>query len=221
MRFARERGFTTIEALVSFVILLLLLAAVLSVYSQSRQVFVRGERKADLQQNARFAIAQIARQVRMAGYFPENLTIPPAVPTLQDPIRIASDSALVVYGDIDGTGTSGIVMFCLDGDQVRRTSGAPTDATVYTCSSGQVLAQGVTDLRFAYYDAANTPVPNPPASPFELDGQAPGSAPDMTTTTQRRLVQRVLITLTTRGFTVGMGPQNFTLTSDVEIRNVQ
>jgi type II secretory pathway pseudopilin PulG len=221
VRSRTERGFTTIEALVSFVILLLMLAAVLEVYSQSRQVFTRGERKADLQQNARFAIAQIARQVRMAGYFPENLTTPPAIPTLLDPIRIATDSALVVYGDIDGTGTSGVVMFCLDGDVVRRTSGPPTSAPAYTCSSGQVLAQGVTDLRFAYYDAANTPIPNPPTAPFQLDAQGPGSAPDMTTPTQRRLVQRVLITLTTRGFTVGMGPQNFTLTSDVEIRNVQ
>lgn len=219
MRRTDQRGFTTIEALVSFVILLIVLAGVLGVYSESRHIFARGERKADLQQNARFALSQIERQVRMAGYFPENLTVPAVVPALRDPIRIATDAALVVYGDIDGSGASNAVMFCLDGDVVRKTRGPDTTAAVYTCASGDVIAQNVTDLRFAYYDSANTPVPNPPTSPFVLDAQGPGSVPDMTTTTQRGAVRRVLITLTTRGYSVGTGQQNFTLTSDVEIRN--
>ena len=221
MRTGGQRGFTTIEALVSFTILLVLLAAVLGVYSESRHVFTRGEHKADLQQNARSALAQIEREVRMAGYFPENLTDPPAVPTLQDPIRIATDAALAIYGDVDGSGTSQTVMYCLDGDVVRRTRAAVTNAAGYTCTSGAILAQGVNDLRFAYYAGDNTAIPNPPAAPFVLDAQAPGAAPDMTVTVQRRAVRRVLVTLTTRGFSIGTGQQSFTLTSDVEMRNVQ
>ena len=55
---------------------------------------------------------------------------------------------------------------------------------------------------------------------FLLDAQAPGAAPEMSVTSQRRAVRRVLITLTTRGYTLGVGAQRFSLTSDVELRNV-
>lgn len=221
MSTGNARGFTTIEALVSFTILLVLLAAVLGVYSESRQVFTRGERKADLQQNARSALAQIEREVRMAGYFPENLTDPPVTPLLLDPVRIATDAALAVYGDVSGTGTSEAVMYCLDGDVVRRTHAAVTNAGAYTCASGDILAQNVNDLRFAYYAQDGTPLPAPPTAPYALDTQAPGAAPNMTVTAQRRAVRRIVISLTTRGFTIGTGQQSFTLTSDVELRNVQ
>jgi type II secretory pathway pseudopilin PulG len=214
------RGFTTVEALISFAILLIILTGVLDVYARSRQIFARGERKADIQQNARFALSQIAREVRMAGYFPENLTDPPASPPLADPIRVATDAALVIYGDTRGGGVSEAVMFCLDGDTVRRTHAAVDAAAAFTCTAGEVLAEGVVDLRFIYYDATGTPIPDPPAAPFVLDGQGPGAVPDMTTATARRAVRRVLVTVTTRGYAPGVPPQDFTLISDVEMRNV-
>ena len=43
--------------------------------------------------------------------------------------------------------------------------------------------------------------------------------PTLTTTTQRAAVRRVLVTLTAQAPVPGKGVENFTLTSDVWIRN--
>jgi hypothetical protein len=89
----------------------------------------------------------------------------------------------------------------------------------YTCSSGDVLAESVTNLAFAYYDANNNPVPDPPAGPYQLDAQGAGAAPTFANTTQRSAVRRVVITLTARESVPNQPPQTYTLTSDVRLRN--
>ena len=52
-----QRGFTMLEALVSMAVFLSLLTAVLVTYSPSRQIYKSGALKADVQQNARLAMA--------------------------------------------------------------------------------------------------------------------------------------------------------------------
>jgi Tfp pilus assembly protein PilW len=211
-----QRGFTVLEALLSMTIFLFILTAVLSIYEPARRLYVRGDRRVDIQMNGRLALAQISRQVRMAGYFPENF----AGGTLADPIRIATDRALAVYGDTRDAGASDVTMFCLDGTDLRRTSGAVNANSSYTCTSGQVVASNVSALRFAYYGADNTPIPNPPTTPYTLDSQAPGATPNMTTTTQRGAVRRIVVTLTTSAPDPNAGTeQEFTLVSDVWRRN--
>jgi len=42
-------------------------------------------------------------------------------------------------------------LYCLDGDLLRRTHAVVTNSSAYTCASGDILAQNVNDLRFAYY----------------------------------------------------------------------
>lgn len=213
-----QKGFTFLEALVSMVIFLLVLTAVLTTYESARRIYTRGSRKVDIQMNARLALDNMSRQIRMAGYFPEN-SGSPATP-LTNSIRIATNNAIAIYGDIDNTGTSRVNLFCLDGTNLRRTQAAVDNANAYICTNGDIVASQVSGLSLVYYDANNNPIPAPPSAPYQLDGISPGGIPSMATTTERGLVTRVVITLTTSAANgPGQGNQLYTLVSDVWRRN--
>lgn len=214
-----QAGFSILEALISLSIFLAVLAAVLATYTPSRRLYTRGERKADIQQNARLAMAEMAKQIRMAGFFPENFTDPPPATREAGAIRLATEREVAIYGDADGGGSSNIFFFCLDDTTVRRKRAAPDAVDAYTCSGGEILAEGVSDLTFVYYDAAGDPVPDPPTGSYQLDDQGPGAVPELDDTAQRDSVRRVVAMLTTEVDVQGRGPQIFTLTSDIWLRN--
>ncbi len=215
-----QEGFTLIEILISVSIFALVIIGIYNLFDTSRATYVSGQRKVDVQQNARVALDEIVREIRMTGYFPENFTTPPAVPALANPIQVATNAAVAVYGDLDGSGASNVFLFCLDGSLVRRQRAAAGGVSAYTCTAGQVMAENVTSLSFTYLAADNTPIPNPPTAPFQLDSQALGAAPSFATIAQRGAVRTVLITLTAREDVPGQQPQTYTLTSSVRLRNL-
>ncbi len=190
-----EQGFSLLETLVTVSIFLVVLFAVYTVFESSQSVYAKGEGKVDVQQSARAAMDQIAILVRHAGYFPENFTpIPPAI-LLANPIRIATNNALAIYGDADDTGSSKFFLFCLEGTRVRWVS---SPAAVPACNGGMVLAQNVTNPNiFTYFDASNNPTADPAA------------------------VRRVVVTLTATEDVPGQQPQTYTLTSSVRLRNLK
>jgi prepilin-type N-terminal cleavage/methylation domain-containing protein len=214
--FGREDGFTLVELMVAMSIFLLILVGIFQVFDPSRSALQVSERKLDVQQNARVAMDRMSRQLRMAGYFPENL-VPNPVNPLSNSIQVATESALSVTGDLDEVGTSSAYTFCLNGG-LRRVSGAIGAAGSYTCT-GQLMAESVTALSFAYFDSANNPVPNPPSAPFNLDGQGLGGAPSFVSVAQRSIVRRIVITVTAQESVPSQGTQTYTLTSDVRLRN--
>lgn len=218
MKAGNENGFSLLEALISSTIFFVIVSGVMISYSPSRVIYVQAEARLDIQQNVRLAVSDMAREIRMAGYFPENFAAPPASPLLADAIRVGTDTSLAIYGDADNGGFSSIYFYCLDGELLRRNQGPVDDDASYVCANGAVLAENVTSLRFSYYDANNDPIPNPMTSPLSLDSQGPGSAPDMTDTTQRSGVNRVVMVLTAQD-EAAMEEQLFTLSSDVVLRN--
>jgi prepilin-type N-terminal cleavage/methylation domain-containing protein len=214
-----RKGFTLIEILISVSIFALVLIGIYNLFDTGRATYVSGQGKVDVQQNARAALDEIVREIRMTGYFPENFTTPPASPLLANPIQVATNAGLAVYGDADGSGTSHVFLFCLDGTLVRRQIATQGVANSYVCSRGDILAENVTSLSFSYLGATNTSIPNPPTAPYQLDSQVLGAAPSFATTTQRRAVRTVLVTLTATEVVPGQQPQTYTLTSSVRIRN--
>jgi type IV pilus assembly protein PilW len=214
--FGRQDGFTLVELMVAMSIFLLILVGIFQVFDPSRNAYQVSERKLDVQQNARVAMDRMSRQLRMTGYFPENIATPPA--NLSNSIQVATESAVSVAGDLDELGASSAYTFCLNGG-LRRVSGAIGAAGSYTCANGQLMAESVTALSFAYFDSANNPVPNPPATPFNLDGQGLGAAPAFVTVAQRSIVRRIVISVTAQENVPSQGTQTYTLTSDVRIRN--
>jgi Tfp pilus assembly protein PilW len=214
-----QAGFSVVEALVSMAIFLFVLLAVFTTYTPNREIQARGETRVDVQQNARLALAEMAREIRMAGYFPENFASPPANPQLASGIRLATNDTLAVYGDTNGSGASTVSLFCITGGQVRKGRAGVAQVAAYTCSSGQIIAESATNLEFRYYDENNNPVPSPPAATFQLDSQAPGAVPNMANSTLRDSVRKIAITLTTTGDSSNRDPQVYALTSEVTLRN--
>jgi prepilin-type N-terminal cleavage/methylation domain-containing protein len=213
-----QDGFTMVEVLTALSIFLLILVGIFQIFEPSNVAYQSSQRKLDVQQNARVAMDTMVRQIRMAGYFPENLDGDTSN-DVANPIQAASDTELALAGDLDGSGTSSAFTFCRDSTGLRRVKGTVGAAGSYTCSTGDLLAESITSLGFAYYDANNAPVPNPPTAPYALDGVALGAAPTFADTTQRRAVRRVVITMTARETVPNQPAQTYTLTSDVRLRN--
>jgi len=215
---ARDAGFTIVEVLVALSIVVLILVGIMQVFEPSTLAYPSAQRTLTAQRNGRTAMDAMARQIRMAGYFPENIDAV-AANDQSNSVEVATNTAIAVAGDLDGTGVSNTFLFCLDGDRLRRVHGPRGAASSYTCDSGAVLADGVKHLGFAYYDGNNDPLPNPSTAAYELDGQAVGAPPSFATTTERAAIRRVVITLSAVEAVPNQPPQTYTLTSDVRLRN--
>ena len=215
-----QSGFGLIELLIYIVLSIVVLTSIYRLLDSNRATYVSGESKMNAQQNARVGLDEIDRELRMAGYYPENFDANGANNLTLAPIQIATDNALAVSADADGTGTTSVFLFCLDGTVVRRQKAASGTLAAYTCSGGETLAENVTSLRFTYYDVNNVSIPATPTPPFQLDAQAQGAIPTFTTLTQRGAVRRVVMSITVQKAVPPKGTQIYTLTSDVRLRNV-
>jgi prepilin-type N-terminal cleavage/methylation domain-containing protein len=232
---SRQPGFSMVELVIGLAIFLLVLLGIYQLFDTGSATYRSGQRRADVQQNARVALDETVRQLRMAGYFPENFDANPAndLPSTAMKVQVATSNGLAVLGDTDGSGESRVLLFCLNGSTVIRkwavTGGAVTGpAAAYTCSVenvpnqrvGDVLAESITGLTFTYYDATNTLIPVPATNPPGLDDEGLGAVPAFGSTTNRGNVRTMVITLTAREDIPHQAPQIYTLTSSVRLRNV-
>ena len=216
----KQKGFSLIELLIYIALSMVVMTAVFQMFDSNRRVYTSGGQKMEAQQNARIGIDEITKQLRMAGYYPENFDADAANDLAStNAIHIATNTSLAVYGDLDGSGSSNVFIYCLDGSVVRR--GKATIAlSTYTCSAGETLAENVTSLRFAYYDSTGANIPANGTAPYQLDSQNIGTAPTFTDVTQRGAIRRVVVTLTARQTSTSQSAQIYTLTSDVKLRNI-
>ena len=212
-----EAGFTLVEALVSMTLALFVLLGMATMYESNQSTYRQASDKVDLQQNARFALTEISRSIRMAGYFPENFN---SGSNLVDGLHVGTESSAAFFGDMNDDGASEIQLFCLNNGEVRRITTATSTAGAYTCIGGETLAENVTALDFAFFDADGSAVPSGSATTFTLDGQGMGALPDMTSTLQRNSVRRVSVTITTAtDAPPGKRAPTFTLGTVVDVRN--
>lgn len=208
----------------------LIMVAVYMMYESNERILLAGESRATAQQHARIALDDMVAAIRMAGSFhPDPLCRPPGS---SEAVRIATADTLSLhagYRDPDPTGGPNqncnvYVTYSLwSGSLVRGTS-LQKETRRDPWEGGQLveapLAENVTGLAFAYFDANGQPLPTAPPSPttptcpsefpaarsrldFALDGQGPvasGTAPSLVGLgSQRDTVRtiRVQITLET------------------------
>jgi len=254
----RRQGFSLVELVIALTVFLLVLLAVYQLFDTSSATYRSGQRKVDVQQNARVALDEVVRQIRMAGYWPENFDANPAndLPATTIGLHVGMSNGLAVFGDLDGTcnlaqaqapgqscpaPSSNVFLFCVDTDKpnrkvyIRRGRGAAGAAASYTCTSGDILAEladltyrndsdtiidNTAWLTFTYYDTNNNLIPVPAAAPKGLDGEVLGAVPAFGSTTNRRNVRTVVVTLVAREDALRQDPQIYSLTSSVRLRNV-
>jgi len=220
IEFQNQKGVGLIELMIYVVLSAIVLTSVYRLLDSNRSTYASGESKMNAQQNARVGVDEIDRELRMAGYYPENFDASTANNITLNTVQVATDRALAIAGDADASGSTNVFLFCLDGTTLRRQKGANGVLATYTCSNGETLAENVTNLRFTYYDVNNVSIPATPTPPFALDTQAANVVPTYGSITDRSAVRRVVMSLTVQKSVPPKGTQVFTLTSDVRLRNL-
>lgn len=161
---SREDGFSLIELLVATLVTLLLLGGLYSVLLQTQGVFEGQQDVADLRQQARVTVQQVATELRMAGY--DIGSAPEMLPS-------AGASALSFVADIDdgsplppcGAGFEGAtnggaerVTFSLQGNTLMRSVDCWDGASWNVAFSNQAIANNVQGAQpiFRYFDESGT-----------------------------------------------------------------
>ena len=213
-------GFTLAETLIAAAIGAVILLGLYLVYDVNQVTFIKGEQLADLQQNARIGIDRIVRELRLAGFYPEDPpVIPPVCPTA---IQSATATSIRFLADIDSDGKTERVEYSYSGcapdcaadppriqrERWRELTGGPCDADASWWDSGgaqpftERVATNPPGLAFAYFDSAGNPIPAP---------VLPGSLGN---------IRRISVTITTQDTQTGSTAQPFTLRAEVRPRNL-
>lgn len=128
-----KSGFTLLEFLTVFAILLITMAGVFSQINKLQKVFKTEETKVDAVQESRTLVDEIARELHQAGYPGDNLFAPNILltPALNDS-RVAaglvrvSPSELWFEGDVDNDGVVDVVHYMLMDSNGNPVTGAST-----------------------------------------------------------------------------------------------
>jgi type II secretory pathway component PulJ len=135
------------DLLTSLVVLSLVLGANLTLLEQGRRAYAVGSARVEAQQNARIALARMARDIRTAGAGTANLVF--------DAVSVAEPARIVFHRDVnvDGipAGRQEMVVWRLDRDVLRRDAGG----------GGQPIVNGVRAMRLTYLDASGEPTTSP------------------------------------------------------------
>ena len=152
-RLRGSRGFTLIELLVVMIMAGILAGAMLGLYYGVVRSFADTGNRMVNQDDARTAINQMGRYIRMATSSASNQT------SISDAIAVAQPQELVFYADLDGDGQPDKVRYYLSGLTMKMATVAPNMGTnppsypAYT-TDGVVVMNGIRNgatALFTYY----------------------------------------------------------------------
>jgi prepilin-type N-terminal cleavage/methylation domain-containing protein len=173
--FNLERGFSLMEVLISMAVFTLVVFAIFSTFESGAGTYAKGDMKADIHQNTRGSMELMVREIRLAGYFPENFPfiMPAGPPTgcVGPPfvgISNAAATTITICSDIDGDNSSEMVVYTWFGDtdgdnivdpgenEIRR---QVTDDT--GLQPQEVIAFNISAFLFSYSDRLNNAIAPP------------------------------------------------------------
>lgn len=150
-----ETGFSLVELLMALASSMIVLAAIYSVFNITNKNCTTQNVAANAQQSLRAAIGLMARDIRLAGLDPVDTDSFGIEYAAQNKIRFTQDSIDAGSGAFNGIVDEANfeqVTYELQGNQIMQT----LYETVYTTApNSAVLVSNITNLNFAYLDAAN------------------------------------------------------------------
>jgi prepilin-type N-terminal cleavage/methylation domain-containing protein len=217
------RGLTLIEVLVSTAIFTIVAASVYLLYISMLNTYTKGELRAEVQQSARIALAQITQDLRGAGYDPSG-----AIASVTIGPRAALRAALpacvsfVTYGA--GAPAASIqVTYALSAGAVqRRVDPWNVGSSAFDAGAWTALAQSIEALQFTYYDSEGAVLPpgaEPPAGRCPPASSGPSPPVNQLGVEQMRRVRRIEVALRARATASRVTPEVFVLGNDVHLRN--
>lgn len=189
------------EILISMGVFFIVLFAIYTTFASGAGTFAKGDIKANIHQNTRASMELMVREIRLAGYFPENFPfIMPAGPgtgCAGPPfvgISNAGATQITICGDVDGDNSSELVTYTWVGDTDADAVADPGENEVrrqVTDDTGvqpqEVIAFNISAFQLSYFDRTNVqinPVPgacadniNPPCDIGRVIVTMTGSEP--------------------------------------------
>ncbi len=175
--FTLERGFSLMEVLIAMAVSTIVMFAIYTTFASGAGTYAKGDVKADIHQNTRASMGLMVREIRLAGYFPENVRDflppppPPAVPVCGPAgISIAAANQITMCGDIDGDNSSDEITYCWIGDTDLDGVVDPDENEIWrqvndnVCNpanppqvnpAGELIAFNICAFSLTYFDAAN------------------------------------------------------------------
>ncbi|NNF52107.1 MAG: hypothetical protein HKN59_06685 [Gammaproteobacteria bacterium] len=146
--YKKQAGISMIELMIAMLIGLVLMLAMVSLFTQNRASFKQNERIARMQEDARFALNEMARDLAMTSFFGEII----------DTGLAAQDTSLALATDCGPAGTPGwIYEMSSYLAQVDNATGV-TASTQFSCVSGAEVVVG-SDLVGIKRTAGSTTLP--------------------------------------------------------------
>jgi hypothetical protein len=146
----RTAGFSLIETLIAMVILVMMFLAILSLYTKGQQTFINESALADAMEESRFPLAWIAKDVKMSS----------SVEASYGSYVTSADTLILKIPSVDANGViidleehSDRVIYRLEDSRLLRILDAK-DGVSARQDKTRVLADGMTGVTFAYFDAA-------------------------------------------------------------------
>ncbi len=191
MKSMHDHGFTLLETIIFSAIFVIVMMAIYTTYIATHTTYTQELNKIEVQQNAWAGAERMSREIRTAGYDPSDvITVVPATA-----IQVANANDITFIGDVDGDGNTDQVRYSLNGNGQLAREFSTWNGAAFPALTPSVLADGVSTLTFTYYDGSDT------------------------VTTILTDIRRITIDLTTLE-TAGGRPANFSLTTDVRLRNL-
>ena len=97
--FRKKKGLTLIELLIALVLSSILIAALYRGFISQQKTYTVQDQVADMQQNLRIAISQMTREIRMAGYGGDILSMFANINGFTDLITPADNSITIILAD--------------------------------------------------------------------------------------------------------------------------
>ena len=158
----KQLGFTLVELLVAMAMLGIVMAAVYSTYKSQQDSYASQEQVAEMQQNIRASLYQLARDLRMAGFNPQRApNVGGFVTQLPDDGvgETTTDSATIAFtidenanGVIDANDNDEQIAYRLDNATDTLQKFRVSDDT------WQTVADNIDALDFVYLDASGTDI---------------------------------------------------------------
>ena len=157
-----QQGVTLIELLVAGVISLIAMVAIYQVYISAIRVNAVQDQVSDLQQNVRVSLDQIVRELRLAGYVPDEPTgiapirgesAIPAGPLVGNVIKLSDGNFFELQGDIDNDGLVEYVKYEWDNSDTDHPWLVRTEEE--NGGHGPITAkfiENIEELQFTFYD---------------------------------------------------------------------
>lgn len=162
---ARMQGLSLVELMVAITISLILLGGAISLFVNNRVNYEHNDNLSRLQENARFAMEFLVRDLRMTGYFG----------CADDLSKVSNNLAVGTPGDLED------VSAAIEGFDDAIAAWAPSGSAVTigtNAAAGEILA-GTDAITVRFLDGSAQPVTAVGANSFDVDDPAPFQGGDM------------------------------------------